>query len=397
MPGNRAPLTPLTGLRFFLALWVVIFHETNPTGYIGPWASSLPVPLFALLRTGYLAVGVFFALSGFVLAYNYSLAAAWPRVQIARFAIARFGRIYPAYCVGLLLILPFTLQRTGIPQQIKAAVLNWTLLQSWFPYNALTWNSPGWSLSNEAFFYCCFPFIGLLLWKASSFRHILVLGLCLALLAMVAPAIAVSLPLDGFRNTPATADIPVGFWINLIKLNPLLRLPEFCSGILIARLYRLLESRKSAFFGRGYWLYVPALLIDLWVISFANRIPYPILHNGLLLPLHAAVILGLALGGGPLSRFLGGPVIGFLGNASYSVYILHYPLARWMNLAAGRLSPSRPLSGAGPMVLYTSLVVGLSAIVFKFVEEPGSRSVKDRLSALFLGPAPGRTAAAGKS
>src|SRR5689334_15839214 len=100
-PNPRPQLRPLTSIRFFLALWVVVFHQALPGSYIGSWAASSAGPAFGFLRTGYVAVGVFFVLSGFILSYNYSLNTSWSRQQVVRFAVARFARIYPAYGVGL--------------------------------------------------------------------------------------------------------------------------------------------------------------------------------------------------------------------------------------------------------------------------------------------------------
>lgn len=63
--------------------------------------------LSSLVGTGYAAVGIFFLLSGFILAYNYDLGTQWSDQGKLRFAIARFSRIYPVYLLGLLLVLPF--------------------------------------------------------------------------------------------------------------------------------------------------------------------------------------------------------------------------------------------------------------------------------------------------
>src|ERR1044071_2165280 len=100
--SSKLQLHSLTGLRFFLALWVVVFHQSSRLG-------PMPPALFGLLQTGYVAVGFFFVLSGFVLAYNYPLVAAWSKDELVRFGIARFARIYPTYFLGLVTIAPVIL------------------------------------------------------------------------------------------------------------------------------------------------------------------------------------------------------------------------------------------------------------------------------------------------
>ena len=94
---SRPHLPALTGIRFILAIWVVIYHVTPVSEErVIAWFPSLPQAFYSVLRTGYVAVGVFFVLSGFVLAYNYDLGKRWDRRNLVRFAIARFSRTYPA-------------------------------------------------------------------------------------------------------------------------------------------------------------------------------------------------------------------------------------------------------------------------------------------------------------
>jgi peptidoglycan/LPS O-acetylase OafA/YrhL len=384
----KTQLFPLTGLRFFLALWVVIYHQTATENYLGPLMARLPGSVFCFLRTGYVAVGVFFVLSGFVLSYSHSLARRFSSSQLVSFAVARFARIYPTYCFGLLLIAPFiavTLlgrwSAAAATTEVAKAILNWTLLQSWVPRAAFSWNAPGWSLSDEAFFYCCFPLLGIALWKLSRLRSILVVALVIWAAALVAPLIAFIAPLRPFGIAPATS-APWDanpFWANLISCNPLLRLPDFCIGILVCRIYHELRSRNSYLMGKGYWLYLPGLVLEGLALSNSNVLPLPFVQNGLLLPLHSLVILGFALGGGVFSRFLSTSPLVFLGNASYAMYIMHIPLLFWMNAVAMRLFGLKP-AGLGWMLCYLVVVVCVSSVLFKFLEQPANRILKTRLS-----------------
>jgi len=386
---QKVRLSALTGVRFFLALWVVLFHQASPEGYLSGVLSKLPVVVFCLFRTGYCAVGVFFVLSGFILSYNYALDHTWSLPQLVRFGIARLARIYPVYCVGLLLVVPevgyalmgrFSSER--VVEQTGLAVLNFTLLQAWIPRVALSWNPPGWSLSDEALFYCCFPFISVALWKLSGFRNLLIAGTLAWAAALIAPLLAVVIGLKGFSDVPATsvAGYTDVFWPYLVKFNPLLHLPDFCMGIVLGRAFHGLLRQRSRLLGRGYYLYLPGVLMEIFLIAHSNSLPYPLVHNGLLLPVHALVILGLALDGGILARLLSGRWLVFLGNASYSLYIIHLPILLGVNMIASRLF-SIKLGGVGCMAIYVVAVVCLSAIVFKFIEEPGNRIVKRRLNA----------------
>lgn len=383
MHNVKPALLPLTSIRCLLALWVVVYHQTAPGHWLGPLMSRLPGAFFCLIRTGYLAVGVFFVLSGFVLAYNYPLVKSWSSARMIRFGVARFARIYPAYVVGLLLVVPFVHYAPGRPvKQVLGALLNWTLLQSWVPRVAVIWNGPGWSLSDEAFFYFCFPFIGVALWRLSRVRSLVIAGSLIWVAALIVPMMATLAPVSGFGNVPATSlhETADPFWSNLLEFNPLLQLPAFCCGIIAARIYSQLRAMNSGLVGRGYYLYIPGIVLELMAISYANSVPYPLFHNGLLMPLHMLIVLGFALGGGFVSRVLSVRPLLFLGNASYAMYIVHRPIADWLDYIAKR-GFSVELSGVGVTVLYVLLVIVLSGLVFKFIEEPANRFLKSQLIA----------------
>ncbi|HWC00596.1 MAG TPA: acyltransferase [Bryobacteraceae bacterium] len=376
-------------MRFFLALWVVMYHVSRlaDNGAHVEWMPGAPPEALALLRTGYVAVTLFFILSGFVLAYNYPLDKKWSHYELSKFAIARFSRIYPAYFLGLLLVLPFIVYRVVklfqpqlLGKEIFVAALNFLLLQAWIPQTALTWNYPGWSLSNEAFFYLCFPFIGVLLWRISRTTHILLTGILLWALSLAIPLWVILAPVPGLGDVPATAlniDPSVHVLASLIGYNPLLRILEFCLGILLGRLYFLLRTTHPRLSGRGYWFYLPGILGTGLLLSQADRLPLPLVNNGLL-PLYACVILGLALEGGTVARILSAHPLVFLGNASYSMYILHAPVMTYMLILRKKLLPFWPL-GLAWVMTYVLMMILLSSLVFKKVEEPLNRDLKRRL------------------
>jgi len=62
----------LTGLRFWLAVWVILHHISNKGMMLEAWSNSLPAPLSRFMHSGFLAVQTFFVLSGFVLARTYA-------------------------------------------------------------------------------------------------------------------------------------------------------------------------------------------------------------------------------------------------------------------------------------------------------------------------------------
>jgi len=384
-------------MRFFLALWVVVYHQSDS---LLEWIAGSPElhrAAAAIIRTGYTAVSAFFILSGFVLAYNYDLLTLRTAPNLSRFAIARISRIYPAYATGLLLLIPLAVYRLaagvdgGSSTGTVPFILSVFLLQAWVPSAALSWNYPGWSLSDEAFFYAVLPFAGAWMRRIGegpgTRAAIRLLGLAVALwlLSLAMPVFAIIHPIPHFGDAPATDNelLGAGAWSLVIRYNPLLRLPEFCIGVVLALLYRLI-SPGSWLWKRGAYFYIPGIATIVLVLANADFIPYPIVHDGLLAPAYAMVIFGLALEGGVLVRFLSMPVLVFLGNASYSMYILHVPVYAWMNIGFRRLLHIAP-HGIFWLICYVSAVVGLSALFFRKAEEPAHRWLRRRLTGFTAG------------
>src|ERR1700737_5255550 len=91
----RKPALPaLTGIRTLLAIFIILFHFTPP--HLGL--------LYPFIDNGYIFVGVFFLISGYVLTYNY--ADRGNTLSKREFWLARIPRLYPVYLFVLLISLP---------------------------------------------------------------------------------------------------------------------------------------------------------------------------------------------------------------------------------------------------------------------------------------------------
>ncbi len=301
-------------------------------------------------------MGLFFVLSGFVLAYNYLEQG---RLIVAKsvFWKARFARIYPVYLLAVFITLPLFLlsvsKAGGIHKfAIATVVSNLTLLQAWSPDTALEMNAPGWSLSAETFFYLIFPYAGVLIAKLSSRR---VLALMFVLwCAAVLPAAAYVCSIVTLSESGVTA----------LKLNPMSRCPEFLLGVCMGLLY----SRKAVVPKR--WMAFVAAIGLVIVGAASDRIPYLLIHNGLLDPLFILLILGL-------TRFNTGATLVLLGEASYGLYILHYPLWSW-SLQIKKFLHAE-LSMTLFFVVYAAFAVLLSVAVYCKFEIPAKRYLAARL------------------
>ena len=361
----------LTGLRFLLALWVVLHHITGTNMMLEPFLLTWPAFAREIIRGGYLAVQSFFLLSGFVLAQSYATAR-WNRTPLARFGIARFARIYPAYFFSLILIVPFMIEtfwkrHLSASQQLDL-VGNYTfVLQGWTGAMGVGWNTPAWSLSCEFFFYLCFPLLFLWFRDGKAWKTL--------------PVLAVSFvtPMILLRTGMPDA------W------KPILHLSDFVAGIAASNIFGMLQRHTPWLRRRGHWLYLPALAGGIAVIVHPEFLRgTPANMNTLLRPLNVLALVGLALGGGFCARMLSAERAQYLGKISYSMYILHVPLLWWYSRVM--LDSVGDHFHIATSLLYLGVVVAAAAAVYQRVEDPANRAIRGRVSA-WLRPAALKAAA----
>lgn len=358
-------LPALAGLRFIAALHVVLFHVRDL------YFANAPQPLLLVLGRGPFAVLLFFVLSGFVLGHIYLPSARNPRISWRTFWIARFARLYPVYLLSLGLALPFfiaTLLRHTDPavagSRALGGILVIPMLQSWLPETANLWNSPAWSLSVEAFFYALFPFIAAATAGLSPRRLGVVLTCCLILPVLTHVASGLvwpSVPLGQFGN-------------NLTATNPLIHLPIFCVGVLVARLYRDRAARASASPAWSVVAILAAALSTLLVITHPNALNR--LGGGAIVPLFGILVYSLACGGRGLAWVLSLPPIVFLGEASYALYLLHVPVYEVVTALITRLAPPG-LDDHQPIFLgiYLLACIAAATAIHVVVERPARRYI----------------------
>lgn len=360
-PARKPQLPPLTGLRYLAALLVVAFH-------VRPLHQPENHPLQRLVGRGYVGVGLFFVLSGFILAYTYLDGSPSPTIDRRAFWRARFARIYPVYVIGLVLALPFFLReviRAGSPL-VAPALLAPALLQSWVPSAACSWNCPGWSLSAEAFFYLLFPVLAT--WAAARRdRHLAFLMFGAWAIALVAPMLYLRLNPDGIG---AGTVYDHAFWLFVVKFDPAVQLPQFLLGVLAGQWYLRGRGRSLS------RLALPAFAAVLLVLALPLDIPYVMLDTGILTPLFALLILALASGDGLLHRLLRHPLMVRLGEASYALYILHVPL-----VAASASIAKRIGVDATSLAFRVACAIGATVaalVVYRWIEEPMRKRLRGR-------------------
>ena len=379
LKGGKETMPALTGLRFLLAALVMLYHLGVQQMQRAPgWAGSI-------VSHGFLAVNAFFILSGFVLAQSYLDAPGNLRGSRAAFWIARFARIYPVYALTIIFSYPHRYEYgagsfTGAGETI-ASISVFTLMQAWWPAYAVFVNTAAWSLSVEAFFYLCFPFV--IRFVAGKGRRGLIgsMGACWMLL--VIPTALSVMAGRGLLGPSPAALASTRDWAAFVQFNPVLHLPSFVMGIALQRLFALERGGKLVSSWRAGLLSGGALLLIGVILGAGWALPKPLVHKGLLAPLFAALIFGLASGRGLLAAALGHRAMVRLGEASYSVYLLHVPM-QGVALAINRATLQLPVFSWSFLGLDFAITIGASVLALDFVEKPYRKSVSAGLGHLSL-------------
>jgi peptidoglycan/LPS O-acetylase OafA/YrhL len=295
-------LNQLAGLRGICAWWVVFFHSLALVGH------SIPQALAHLIAHGYLAVDLFFLLSGFVifLSYHTSLAKNFPH-GIGRFYWNRLSRIYPLHAVmlsgylALFAAFYFFSSSHAAPESYtwSSFFQSMFLVHMWVGSD-LTWNVPSWSISSEWFVYLFFPLMAYSLRKLRGgvTAH-------LAILVLVAILLHLVYAFSGIVSLGA----------NIPRMALVRTLLEFLMGVFIGSLYinyrDFLEKYRNialAGFVGLCVLYAGAALPDYSIIPIA----------------FALLIAYLSVTSSPITAVLSTPPLVYLGEISYSTYMVHY-------------------------------------------------------------------------
>lgn len=348
-------LDSLTGLRFFAAALVVVFHFSRQ------WHPLLK----NFVERGAFGVTIFFVLSGFILSYAYAFGPGVMRGSLRSFWAARFARLYPTYFLGMVFMAPIILLESSAPgwQRLASAGLSIVALQGWFHALGTSWgmwNPPGWSLSAEAFFYLLFPAACMALSRLSAKR-----------LAVVAVASWILSILGMFTNL-AISFGKGDYW----EFVPLVRFPEFLMGMAAGLIWK---NRKTDRFDRlAPVITISSALLMIGMMCLPIRVS--VFFSGALSPLVALFICALACGRGLLASVLSWKPFVFLGGASYSLYILHWPAWRiWKRLFGGSwLESQQPHI---EFAVYFIVTTCAACLCFKYFEEPLNLFLRRKLMA----------------
>ena len=361
-PARKAPLPALTGIRSLAAICIMFFHFT-PAGL--RWNAHPWVTLYPVVDLGFVFVGFFFMLSGFILTYNY---ADRPAMNALDFWVARLSRLYPIYLLTLVISIPMIVVEFHVrshAQFLEGMVLTPLLLQGLVPRLATFANTVAWALSCELVFYLLFPWLNRMRWPRSVSK-LLALFTALWLIGLILPTLYIHFDPDHLGHM---ADrYSGGFWITALKYTPLPHVCTFIAGIALGRLHHVanLGLRWRTVMGLcgfgGFFVLV-------W--GYSAHLPYVLLHDGLLLPVFAAMTLGMA-GTGVWAKLFSLPPLMWVGAASYALYLMHFNI--FILLQINHVWTRLGVARFDPWISYVFIIL-LAIVATRWVEHPAQKII----------------------
>jgi peptidoglycan/LPS O-acetylase OafA/YrhL len=333
----------LDGIRGIAAIFVLIRHTP------AYWNISF--------FRSYLAVDLFFILSGFVIAYAYEKKLRQGAISVRQFFLIRLIRLYPIFLLSLIicsaLLSGKLIATTGISPEKFLEVSSVVILTSLFlpsilsgssylfPLNALYWSLFFELIAN--FIFACF-------------RPKLTNGVVMATI-IFSGAILIAIT----RNSSEGIDFGFYWDAKSILAGFARSIFGIFFGLFLYRQHTTLAKHFCKHFNVLPWL---AIVIVVFALASPSIGQYNSIVDMLIIAVVFPVCVLLAsLGEHSKTENL----LGILGSASYPIYVLHIPANQIVShLSRGAEAPYAPFSG----VLFVTLLVALSVWLEKRYDIP---------------------------
>lgn len=347
----------LTSLRGIAAISVVFHHYTQ---YLLPEISPVWLNYTHYFSNGYLWVDFFFMLSGVVLAHVYGqqFIAGFNSSNYKKFVIARFARIYPLHLLTLLVFFGFELFSYLISNKsnllinhfsgstsLSALVENIFLLQG--TQSTTTWNQPSWSIGAEWFVYLLFPLLCYVLKIQKTI--VLFISYCCLLVTLF------------LLISTTVGHLDLSGWPAILRA-----FLEFTVGLL---LYKVYVSTELSYYFKDQSLMLVAIVAVVLTMHFDW-------HDILVIPAFSLLILTAALSTGNVVDLLNSQKMEYLGNISFTIYMIHWPLyivvsRLWLKFTKQTFGEGLSIIEAtGVLLICITMVLLISGVIYRKFEIP---------------------------
>jgi peptidoglycan/LPS O-acetylase OafA/YrhL len=349
-------LNSLTSFRFVAAFMVYLCHS---------------VSLFNDYQLGYTGVSFFFVLSGFILFYNYhSKFSEINSNNLKKFYMARIAKVYPVHLLTLALSIPYLITRSfvsdhslpALPDLLGGFFENLFMVQSFIPLPFGTvpysFNLVSWSLSDELFFYAIFPFIVCILLKLmikkAAYQYIV------AAISFYVGIICLIVFLATVR------EIKQDDWF--FYVFPIFRSLDFIMGIFIGMIFVTTYTKFASYKRLFSLLEITALLLFVVWVILSPHISQVFRFSTYYVPVWCLIIYIFAFQGGWISKLLANRWCVFLGEISFSFYMVHILIINYMGFI--------PMSSFLNHLITLIGSILFSALIYLKFEEPIRKKIR---------------------
>ncbi|ELF7274582.1 acyltransferase [Salmonella enterica] len=326
----------LTGVRGIAAIYVVLYHFTN---------ARIP-----FIWNGYLAVDLFFVLSGFIMCMVYSKNFA-SKISVSgfgKFLWHRFARIYPLYLFVLISTIIIQVAESSLPST-QTLIINFMMWQNLFNNGMV---GASWPVSVELIAYLIFPPLMFLLANKKWLCFIIIytsMSILFYITTIDNPGS--SGPLDIYSGIPSLMRGVCGFSIGV------------CC-------YVLFDKYKSILNVITYTQDILAVLLIACLLIKGMDVVFVIL-TGL-------YISSLYYSTGITGWFLSTKPIHYLGEVSFSIYLTHLMIQRHFTFEINAITEYLDVSYINEISVMVISTFLLSVLTFHLVEKP-SRHILRKL------------------
>ena len=350
-------------LRGWAVLMVMFAHTITKKPNLIP-------ELKELIAKGAYGVQLFFIMSAFTLYHSYHSRATREHFSTSNFFLRRIFRIAPLYWLAII----YYLWQDGFgPRRwlgdarfvsTENILSNFTFTNGFNPEWINSIVPGGWSIGIEFIFYACMPFI---FSRVSNLRK----AFNFFLFALVFRILVINL-LSSFH--PFVNDV---FWNEFLYFSFPSQFPVFALGVV---LYYVVIR------GQGFRDISPVALLSLAGLLVGELL----IGGGRLMPNHIMVSMSFVVAVIALSRrpvrFLVNPVITYVGQLSYSMYIVHFAVLHMMAMMGldRIVRDGGILNHMARFIMLLSLTVMVSIPIYRTLELPlmklGQRFIRWRES-----------------
>jgi peptidoglycan/LPS O-acetylase OafA/YrhL len=360
-PRQRQPLSVPSHLpsvqsaRGVAAILVLLFHVTEQA------AAKLNIEfLGGAFRHGWAGLDLFFVLSGFIICHIHHEDFGHPE-RSRDYLLKRLIRIFPLYWVILsgTILIAFLLPQFASDRERSLDCI----LRSWFliPQRGLPVLGVAWTLCHEIYFYLVFAVA------------ILVRGRWVPWLAatwiLSSAGYAFAHPDLLWPSSLSTTSPPLWQLFPLSHFNI-----EFALGIGVALGFRRLAERGGMATGLAWGLIGGGILLYVCGPALRSALESILPPNLCRVTVYGTAAACVVLGG--VGRDLMSPpgwfnrLLAPLGDASYSIYLVHYPLLVALIAVSRSFITSKPFLITPALLTLSGLVLVVGWLVHRLVERP---------------------------